>query len=96
MMNKQTTDIVAYLTPIGLVIALLAGDRYASRFHLNQALVIQIASIVFGIIGHLPLIGGIISAVGTVLCVICGIIGFISAIIGVERPIPVIGEIHLL
>ena len=30
-MSKQTTDIVAYLTWVGLIIALVAGDRDASR-----------------------------------------------------------------
>lgn len=34
-MNKQATDIVAYLSWPGLLIAFLAGDRHASRFHLN-------------------------------------------------------------
>ena len=37
-MNKRTTDIVAYLTWIGLVVAFVAGDRQRSKFHLNQAL----------------------------------------------------------
>ena len=39
-MNKQTTDIVAYLSWPGLLIAFFIGDRYGSRFHLNQSLVI--------------------------------------------------------
>ena len=42
-MNKRTTDVVAYLTWVGLLIALVAGDRYESRFHLNQSLVIWLA-----------------------------------------------------
>ena len=40
MMSKKTTDIVAYITWIGLIVALLVGDRQGSRFHMNQALVI--------------------------------------------------------
>lgn len=43
-MSKRTTDIVAYLTWIGLIVAFLAGDRRNSRFHLNQALVLSIIS----------------------------------------------------
>ena len=35
-MDKRTTDIVAYLTYVGLLIALVAGDRERSKFHLNQ------------------------------------------------------------
>lgn len=40
MMSKRTTDVVAYLSWIGLLVAFVAGDRGASRFHLNQSLVI--------------------------------------------------------
>ena len=39
-MDKKTTGIVAYLTWIGLIIALVAGDKEGASFHLNQALVI--------------------------------------------------------
>lgn len=35
-MDKRTTDVVAYLTWVGLIIAFVAGDRERSRFHLNQ------------------------------------------------------------
>lgn len=39
-MDAKTTSIVAYITLIGLIIALCAGDKEGARFHLNQALVI--------------------------------------------------------
>ena len=51
-MNKRTTDVVAYLSWIGLLIAFLIGDRYGSRFHLNQSLVIWIAATVLGIVSR--------------------------------------------
>ena len=41
-MNKRTTDIVAYLSWIGLLVAFLAGDKENSKFQINQALVIMI------------------------------------------------------
>ena len=43
-MDKKTTGIVAYLTGIGLIIALVLGDREGAKFHLNQALVIKPSS----------------------------------------------------
>lgn len=39
-MNKKITDIIAYLTWVGLIIAFVAGDKEESKFHLNQSLVI--------------------------------------------------------
>ena len=60
-MNKQTTDIVAYLSWPGLLIAFFIGDRYGSRFHLNQSLVIWIASTLVGFAARwLPLFGWLV------------------------------------
>ena len=46
-MDKKTTGIVAYLTWIGWLIALLAGDKEGAKFHINQALVILLFSLFF-------------------------------------------------
>ena len=53
MMSKRTTDVVAYLSWIGLLAAFVMGDRAASRFHLNQSLTIWLAGTVAGIAGRL-------------------------------------------
>ena len=96
MMNKRTTDVVAYLTWVGLLIALVAGDRYESRFHLNQSLVIWLAGTVLGMVAWVPLLGWLIGAVGSLFCVICWFIGIVNAIQGVEKEVPLLGQIHLL
>lgn len=102
-MSKKVTDIVAYITPIGWIIAFLAGDRENSRFHLNQALAIAICEIILEILDkvfdHIPLIGWIGSIVVAVLAFavfICWIIGLASAISGTEKKVPVLGEIKLI
>ena len=88
-MNKRTTDIVAYLTWVGLLIALVAGDRDASRFHLNQSLVIWLTGTICGILGHVFLVGGL-------FCGVCWFIGIINAMQGVEKEVPLLGQFHLL
>lgn len=96
-MNKQATDIVSYLSWPGLLIAFLAGDRLASRFHLNQSLVIWIAATVIGIVAKwIPLFGWLVGLVGGLFCALCWFIGIINAIQGVEKEVPVLGQIHLL
>lgn len=87
-MDKRTTDIVAYLTWVGLLIAIIFGDREASKFHLNQALVIWLA----GLLGVIPCIGW----VWGIFCFICAVMGCISAINGEEKAVPVLGQITLL
>ncbi len=88
-MDAKTTGIVAYLTWIGLLIAFLAGDKEGAKFHLNQALVLFIASIICGIV---PFIGWLASIVVFVFW----IIGFIAAIQGQEKEVPLLGKIKIL
>ena len=96
-MDKRTTDVVAYLTWVGLIIAFVAGDRERSRFHLNQSLVIWLAITLLGIVTHwMPLIGWIVRIVGMLFCAACWFIGFVNAIQGVEKEVPLLGQIKIL
>lgn len=87
-MDKRTTDIVAYLTWIGFLIAILSGDKDASKFHLNQALVIML----FALLSIIPCVGWIWGIVVLVLW----ILGLISAINGEEKEVPILGKIKLM
>lgn len=102
-MAKKTTDIVSYLTPVGLIIAFVLGDREHSRFHLNQALVLFLVSLLMDVvrrvIGWVPLIGWltnwIIGIIGLIWLVLW-LLGFASAISGTEKKVPILGDIQLL
>lgn len=88
-MDKRTTGIIAYITWVGLIIALCAGDKDGARFHLNQALVIYI----FGLIGLIiPCVGW----VWDIFIFVCWIMGLIAAINEEEKPVPLIGGITLI
>lgn len=87
-MDAKTTSIVAYLTWVGLVVALLAGDKEGAKFHLNQALVIML----FSLIGLIPCIGWI----WAIFMLVCWIMGLIAAINQEEKEVPLIGKIRLL
>lgn len=87
-MDKKTTSIVAYLTWIGLIIALCAGDREGAKFHLNQALVIWL----FALLGFIPCLGQL----WLIFILVCWILGLIHAINDEEIPVPLIGGIQIL
>lgn len=87
-MNTKTTSIVAYITVIGLIIAICAGDREGAKFHLNQALVIWL----FGLLSVIPCIGQI----WAVFILVCWIMGLIAAVNQEEKPVPLIGQIKIL
>lgn len=87
-MDKKVTGIVAYLTWIGWLIALLAGDKEGAKFHLNQALVIML----FSLLSVIPCVGWIWG----IFMIVCWFIGFIAAINEEEKEVPVIGGIKIL
>ena len=87
-MDAKTTSIVAYLTWIGLIIALVAGDKEGAKFHLNQALVIAL----FTLLAIIPCIGWI----WAVFMLVCWIMGLIAAINQEEKPVPLIGGIKII
>ena len=87
-MDKKTTSIVAYLTLIGLLIAILAGDKEGAKFHVNQALVIWL----FSLLSIIPCIGWI----WAIFMLVCWIMGLIAAINQEEKEVPLIGKIRIL
>ena len=102
-MNKKTTDIVAYLTWAGLILAYVLGDRKQSKFHLNQALVLCLVStatnVVLTMTGWIPVVGGVIRlamAAVDLFCLVCWFIAIVAAIQGEEKEVPLLGNIKLL
>ena len=87
-MDKKTTGIVAYLTWIGWLIALLAGDKEGAKYHINQALVI----LLFSLLSIIPCIGWIWG----IFMIVCWFIGFIAAINEEEKSIPLLGNIKII
>ena len=87
-MDAKTTSIVAYLTWIGLIIAICAGDKEGAKFHINQALVI----LLFSLLSVIHCIGW----VWGVFMLVCWILGLIAAINQEEKEVPLIGKIRIL
>lgn len=87
-MDKKTTSIVAYITWIGLIVAFCAGDKEGAKFHLNQALVIFL----FSLLSIVPCVGWI----WAIFMLVCWIMGLIAAINQEEKPVPLIGGIKIL
>ena len=87
-MDAKTTSWVAYLSWIGLIIAFCAGDKDGAKFHLNQALVIFL----FSLVSFIPIIGWIWG----IFIVVCWLMGLIAAINQEEKRVPLIGNITIL
>ena len=96
--NNKIAAIASYITWIGFVIAICIGDR-SNKYvlhHINQALVINLLSIVGGVLRVIPIIGGPATGVAELAVFVFSIMGIYGAATGSTEPLPLIGEIHLI
>lgn len=94
-MDRKTTDIVAYVTIFGWLAAYVAGDREYSKFHLNQALVIHLTSIILGMLTWIPMIRLVVRLL-QILVFVCLIMGIVYAVREQDNEVPLLGCIKLL
>ena len=96
--DPKTAGIICYITWIGFLIALLAGDKNHPflKHHLNNALIILIGSFALGVVAIIPILGWIAASVGEIFLFVCAIMGIVGAINGQETELPLIGQFKLL
>lgn len=99
-MNKKSNSaaVAAYITWIGFIVALVIRDQNDpfTTHHINQALVINILTLIGGVLAVFPLIGGIVSGIINFLVLIFWCLGIYRAITWSMEPLPLIGEIHII
>ncbi|MBK1878276.1 hypothetical protein [Pelagicoccus mobilis] len=90
-MDAKTRGIVAYITLIGWVIALVTNNPKDEQttFHLRQGLGLNLAWIVSTFFIWLPIIGWILP----IALFVFWIIGLLSALEGSQKEVPVIGSL---
>ena len=96
--NPKVAAVAAYITWVGFIIAIIIGDK-SNRYvmtHINQALVINIISILGGVLAVIPLLGGIIGWLVSLAVFIFAIMGIGRAAVGSDEPLPYIGDIHII
>ena len=98
MNNNKVAAIAAYITWIGFLIAIIIGDRTDGylNHHLNQALVINILSILGGALTIIPILGSTVSWIVSVAVLAFLILGIYRAATGSTKPLPIIGDIHII
>lgn len=93
-MDKRTTDIVAYITFLGWIVAFVAGEKEETKFHLNQALVVHLTFIVLVVLARIPIIG-IVAYLLQIAVLMLGIMGLVYAVREQDYEIPLLGCIKL-
>ena len=96
--NSKAAAVLSYITWLGFLIALIIRDP-ADRFtahHMNQALVLNIVSLIAGALNIIPIIGNIAGLVIGIGVFVLDIMGIARAASGSMEPLPFIGDFHLI
>ena len=91
----QDNKVIAALSYFGLLvlIPLLAKkDSPYCQFHAKQGLVLLIAWVAIGIVAVIPILGWIVSILGSLFLFVAFIIGIVNAFSGKVKELPLIGQ----
>ena len=97
-MDAKTASIVCYITWIGFLIAVICGDKndIFLKHHLNNALVIFIASIILSACAIVPFLGWIAAFAGDIFLLVCAIMGIVGALNGELKELPIISQFKII
>jgi len=89
---------IAYLTVVGLVIALVMNNDKKNRFaafHIKQSLGIMLTGFAVGLVSWVPFLGWILGLVAFFVLVYMWVAGLMNAINGKEKVVPILGDKYL-
>ena len=96
--NSRMIAVASYLTWVGWIVAVVLhnrGNGYEAQ-HINQALIINIVSVLGGIAAAVPLVGHTLSAIAGAAVLVFWIMGIYRAIQWRSDPLPFIGDLTLM
>lgn len=91
----KTIAIIAYLTFIGLIIAFVLNIEKKNSFaifHIRQSLGLVLTALILGIVNIIPVLGWLVSIVGSIVLLIMWILALVSALNGTKKPVFLLGE----
>lgn len=91
--SKALAFIGILLGIVGFIIVLLAKrDSKYAMFYAKQGLVLTVAFVIVSIAGRIPILGGIVEGIGSLIFSVLWIIGLVYSLSGKMKDIPLVGE----
>ncbi len=91
----KTMAIIAYITIFGLIIAFIINNdkkNSFSAYHIRQSLGLGITGVALGIVNVIPIVGGLVSLLGSIFLIVLWVIALMGAFDGKEKPVPILGD----
>lgn len=93
--EDKTVAIISYVTIFGFLAAIFLHQNRKTRlgaFHLRQMLGLVLTAIAGAVCGIVPILGWLVWFVVAIGVCVLWFIGFLSALQGETRPVPILGE----
>lgn len=94
--QNKVYAVLAYIGILFLVALLAAPESKFAKFHANQGCVLFIASVAFGFVWVIPILGWIIGFFGGIFTLVLAIMGIVNAANGEMKKLPIIGDIEII
>ncbi len=94
--EDNTVAIVAYITIIGWIIALIMHSNKKTAlgaYHLRDMFGLILAALTLWVIGVIPFIGPVLQLLGDIFLFVLWLIGLINAVNREMKPLPIVGDL---
>jgi len=90
--QNKVISALSYLGILVLIPLLVKKESPYTQFHAKQGLVLLIAWIAIWVVAIIPILGWIVSIVGTVFLFVLVIMGIVNSLSGQTKELPLIGK----
>lgn len=92
--DPKWVAVISYFALPGWIIAMILNNPRSelATFHIRQSLGVLLLGTIAGFVHRIPFAGDLASSTGGILALILWIIGFVAALKGEIRLVPVLGE----
>jgi|TARA_R100000479_G_scaffold51000_3_gene24237 uncharacterized membrane protein len=93
--DGKTIAVISYLTIIGLIIAYVMNNDKKTEFgayHIRQSIGLAATGLALGVVGLIPILGWIVSVLGTLLLIYMWVMGLVNAMNEKKKPLPFFGK----
>jgi uncharacterized membrane protein len=96
--TKKTSDnrpitVLSYIGFLFLVPLLTARDDKFVQFHAKQGAALFLTFLLASVVNVVPVLGQLISSLGTIFCVVLAIMGIFNVLNGEQKELPLIGQL---
>ena len=92
--EAKNIAVLSYITLIGLIVAFVMNQERKlefAQYHIGQSLGLILTAVALAAVGTIPVLGWIVSTLGSLVLIYLWVVGLLNAINGKKVPLPMVG-----